>query len=103
MFPLMDFMYVTRVDAPVIPYIPFVLALAFRRNVVTLALENQIPLSKMAIVLVLLSIAVASSASAMTPGDLRVTNLPDFVGFSYSRASPSPPSNRFIHFLNEVS
>ena len=49
MFPLMDFMYVTSVDAPVIPYIPFVLgvlALAFRRNVVTLALENQIPLLK---------------------------------------------------------
>ena len=88
-------------------YIPFVPALAFRRNVVvTLALENQIPLfSKMAVVwVVLLSVVMTSVASAMTsmPSSIRVTNLPDFVGFSYSRASPSPPSNRFIHFLNEV-
>ncbi len=27
----------------------------------------------------------------------------DFVGFSYSRASQAPPSDRFIHFINEVS
>ena len=97
------------VDAPVIRYY-IIRALAFRRNVavVTLALENRSPSSKMSIVLLL--IVTASTASAMTSGDLRVTsgdlrvtNLPDFVGFSYSRASPSPPSNRFIHFLNEVS
>ncbi len=28
--------------------------------------------------------------------------LRDFVGFSYNRAGPTPPSKRFIHFLNEV-
>ncbi len=34
---------------------------------------------------------------------LRSSDLPDFVGFSYSRASKNPPSPRFIHFLEEVS
>jgi hypothetical protein len=35
---------------------------------------------------------------------LRVTNVPDFVGFSYSRADMrgGPPRSRFISFLNEV-
>ena len=34
--------------------------------------------------------------------NLYQTNFPDFVGFSYSQASRSPPSQRFIHFLKEV-
>lgn len=34
---------------------------------------------------------------------LRVSNLPHFVGFSYSRATSNPGPSRFIHFLNEVS
>lgn len=37
------------------------------------------------------------------PANLRVTNLPNFVGFSYSRAAPNPPDRRFISFLQEVS
>ena len=34
---------------------------------------------------------------------LEISHLPDFVGFSYSRASKNPQSPRFIHFLIEVS
>ena len=42
-------------------------------------------------------------ASSEDPFSLRVAQLPDFVGFSYSRADvQSPSSSRFISFLNEV-
>ena len=42
-------------------------------------------------------------ASAAFPPPPRVANLPHFVGFSYSRASPVPRSTSFIYFLKEVN
>lgn len=40
-------------------------------------------------------------AAASAAAGLGVAGMSDFVGFSYSRASLSPPSPRFIHFLTE--